>query len=172
MCSRGTDAQGHPALRRELVYSHPPWTNKDCFCKRRNNNHYAAVNDEGYEQFILQALTHHSLIEKQDRKQTSTQWHVLQRELKTKEGARAFFQSENILLHDRSSVKDLNKKPERSTASEEENPTTALTTIDIVPRNATFNLTEHVLPTEAAIRAKGIRKAKEAVGKAEGKTFK
>ena len=41
-----------------------------------------------------------------------------------------------------------------------------------MPRKVTFNLTEQVFPTEAAIRAKETRKAKEAVGKAEGKTLK
>ena len=97
--------KGTPLCGEHLVYSHPPWTNKDCVCKRRSNN-YAADSGEGYGQFILQALTHHSLIEKQDWKQTSTQWHALQRELKTKEGARAFFQSESILLNDREELRE------------------------------------------------------------------
>ena len=57
-------------------------------------------------------------------------------------------------------------------ASEEEAPSTALTTNDVVRRKVTLNLVEHVVPIEAAIRAKEARKAKEAVGKAEGKTFK
>ena len=99
-CALGAQTpKGTPLCGEHLVYSHPPWTTKDCVCKRRSNN-YAADSGEGYEQFILQALTHHDLLKKQDWKQTSTQWHALQRELKTKEGARAFFQSESILLND------------------------------------------------------------------------
>ena len=83
-----------------------------------------------------------------------------------------FLRNENTLLNDDSSGKDLDKKFERSTTSEDEAPTTALTNMDVAPRRVTFDLTEQVFPTEAAIRAKGTWKAKEAVGKAQGKTLK
>ena len=185
-CAIGAQTPRNTQLCGEhLVYSHPAWKDIGCVCNRRSNN-YAADNGEGYEQFIVCALTHHEIISQSNWKPISSQWHVTQRQLRTKEGAKEYVQN-NLLVETctlqpqstdqepspiKTAVPSSDLVPRVASAKEEMTVTSvALTTMETPPKSVTFNLTEQVYPTDAAVRAKEVRKAREARGQAEGKTL-
>ena len=78
-----------PLCGEHLVYAHPRWKGHECICERRSAN-YAADSGEGYEQFILLALSHFGLLQPSNWATLSTEWHDTQRALHTKTGARDY----------------------------------------------------------------------------------